>query len=105
MFNSHKFQEVEYRLRRSNSSRHGLGDRRQARRTESDLTGYITTPQNNQIVHCDILDLSGKGAQIRPTDVTQVPKFFELRMPGQSYLCEVIRRKGEQLGVQFLQHA
>ena len=72
---------------------------------ESDLTGYITSPQNNQIVHCDILDLSGKGAKIRPTDVSQVPKFFELRMPGQSYLCEVIRRKGQQLGVQFLQHA
>ncbi len=105
MFNSHKFQEVAYRPRRPRTSSRAEDDRRRARRTPLDLTGYITTPQNNQIVHCDILDFSVKGARLRPTDVSQVPKFFELRMPGQSYLCEVIRRKGEQLGVQFLQHA
>lgn len=105
MFNNHKHQEVEYRPRRSRPSRLSAGDRRQAYRSDSDLTGYITSPQNNQIVHCDILDFSGTGARLRPTDVSQVPKFFELRMPGQSYLCEVIRRKGQQLGVQFLQHA
>jgi hypothetical protein len=105
MFNNHKFQEVDYRPRQSRLSGHTADDRRQLRRMDTELTGYITSPQNNQIVHCDILDFSAKGAKIRPTDVSQVPKFFELRMPGQSYLCEVIRRKGQQLGVQFLQHA
>ena len=81
-------------------------DRRRAQRQPSERNAYITFSDNSRIVQCDILDISDKGARIRPSDASLVPKFFELRMPaGGAYLCEVTRRKDDYLGVQFLQFA
>ena len=50
-----------------------------------------------------ILDMSDTGAKIRPTNMSRLPSRFELRCGyGRTYICEVVRRSGFYLGVQFV---
>ena len=53
-----------------------------------------------------VLDMSDTGAKIRPSNMANLPPRFELRCGyGRSYNCEVVRRSGFYLGVQFVDRA
>ena len=59
-------------------------------------SGYCT-------MGCLILNTSDAGAVVRPADITLCPKEFVLKPPiGPSRDCEVVWRKGEDLGVRYL---
>jgi hypothetical protein len=59
-------------------------------------SGYCT-------MSCLILNTSDTGALVRPADILLCPKEFVLKPSvGPSRDCEVIWRKGEDLGVRYL---
>lgn len=50
-----------------------------------------------------VLDMSDTGAKIRPNNMAKMPERFELRCGfGRTYSCEVVRRSGFYVGVQFV---
>jgi len=52
---------------------------------------------------CQVLDLSGIGARLKPSDILVCPEQFTLKFSdGSVHLCEVKWRKGDILGVRFL---
>ncbi len=52
---------------------------------------------------CLILDTSDTGALVRPADIMLCPTEFVLKPGvGPSRACEVVFRKGEDLGVRYL---
>ena len=78
-----------------------LPDRRSAVREASNTGAFITF--QNQKMGCEILDISDRGARVRVSDMSDLPKFFELHTAdGEHFLCEVKRRKADEAGVQFL---
>jgi len=81
-----------------------LLDRRETDRDETHSGAYLVCQGSPSVMDCRILDLSSKGARIWVPDTAGIPKFFELHTPeGEAYLCELIRRKADHIGVQFLQ--
>jgi hypothetical protein len=81
------------------ASRDGMTERRRAR-----VGAYVTFRSGAEELACHIIDISSKGARLRLADVSTLPKFFELHTPeGEAYLCEIIRRKSDYVGVEFLQ--
>ena len=90
--------------RDENDSQRELPERREAPREESHAGAYIVCQGGPGVMDCRILDISVKGARIWLPDTAGVPKFFELHTPeGDSFLCELTRRKADHIGVQFLQ--
>jgi hypothetical protein len=85
-------------------SQRELPERREADREQTHSGAYLVCQGSPKVMDCRILDLSPKGARIWLPDTASVPKFFELHTPeGESYLCEMTRRKADHIGVQFLQ--
>lgn len=81
-----------------------LKDRRAVEREQTHAGAYIVCQGRPNVTDCRILDLSPKGARIWLSDTAGVPKFFELHTPdGEAFLCELIRRKADHIGVQFLE--
>lgn len=81
-----------------------LKDRREVEREEAHSGAYIVCQGRPNVMDCRILDLSPRGARIWLTDIAGIPKFFELHTPdGEAYLCELVRRKADHIGVQFLE--
>lgn len=88
------------------ASRDGLAERREAERRRAKVGAYITFRSGAEELACHIIDISSKGARLRSADVSTLPKFFELHTPGgEAYLCEIIRRKSDYVGVEFLQRS
>lgn len=89
---------------KEDSSQNEVTDRREAEREQAHSGAYLVCQGSSGVVDCRILDLSPKGARIWVSDTSGVPKFFELHTPeGEAYLCELVRRKADHIGVQFLQ--
>ena len=87
-------------------SREGLPERREAERRKARVGAYITFRNGAEELACHIIDISTKGARLRAADVASLPKFFELHTPaGEAFLCEIIRRKSDYVGVEFLQRS
>lgn len=81
-----------------------LKDRREVDREPSHAGAYIVCQGRPNVTDCRILDLSPRGARIWLPDTAGIPKFFELHTPdGEAFLCELIRRKADHIGVQFLE--
>ncbi len=86
------------------ASRDGMAERREAERRRARVGAYVTFRTGAEELACHIIDISSKGARLRLADVSTLPKFFELHTPeGEAYLCEIIRRKSDYVGVEFLQ--
>ena len=78
-------------------------DRRTASRRRTLQKASILIDGRADLQEGMILDISDTGAKIRPNNMAALPKRFELRCGyGRTYRCEVVRRSGFYLGVQFL---
>lgn len=78
-------------------------DRRTAARRRTLQKASILVNGGSDLLEGMILDMSDTGAKIRPNDMAKLPRRFELRCGyGRSYACEVVRRSGFYLGVQFV---
>lgn len=54
-------------------------------------------------MECAVLDYSQKGAKLQPSDIGEVPKFFELHLAGGgAFLCELTHRKSNHIVVRFI---
>ena len=92
--------------REESGSQKELTDRREAPREQTRAGAFIVCQGSPGVVDCRILDLSSRGARLWVSDIAGVPKFFELHTPeGEAYLCELVRRKADHIGVQFLQRS
>jgi len=98
------FFKDEMPSREENGSQKELLERREAEREQTHAGAYIVCQGGPGVMDCRILDLSPKGARIWVQDTAGVPKFFELHTPeGDAFLCELVRRKADHIGVQFLE--
>lgn len=90
--------------RDGNDSQKELLEKREVAREQTHTGAYIVCHGSPSIRDCRILDLSPKGARLWLADIDGVPKFFELHTPeGEAFLCELVRRKADHIGVQFLE--
>ena len=85
-------------------SQRELLEKREVEREQVQSGAYIVYHGSPGVMDCRILDLSQKGARLWLADIDGVPKFFELHTPeGDAFLCELVRRKADHIGVQFLE--
>jgi two-component system nitrate/nitrite response regulator NarL len=78
-------------------------DRRTAARRRTLQKVSILIDGRTDLLEGMVLDMSETGAKIRPNNMAKLPARFELRCGfGRSYNCEVVRRSGFYLGVQFV---
>ena len=81
-------------------------DRRTSARRRTLQKAAILVDGRAELVDGMVLDMSDTGAKIRPGNMERLPARFELRCGyGRNYLCEVVRRSGFYLGVQFVDAA
>ena len=82
----------------SNVRTHRGSDRK---RTIGNATLVFDDGQSS--MDCVVLDVSESGAKIRPADVKTLPENFEMRSASQTpYVCKVVRRKANYLGIQYV---
>jgi DNA-binding response OmpR family regulator len=78
-------------------------ERRHAPRAKSFKPAVIVYDNGKCTLDCTVLNLSEGGAAILPTDITNIPDCFTLRIRfGPTHECEVRWRRGNKLGVRFL---
>lgn len=81
----------------------GSADRRDTRRKRTLQKGELFYLDSGAAVECVVLDVSDRGARLRPLDVLSCPPQFRLRCPdGTLRHCEVMWRDGPDIGVRFL---
>lgn len=81
-------------------------DRRASARRRTLQKAAILVDGRPELLDGMVLDMSDTGAKIRPGNMSRLPARFELRCGyGRSYRCEVVRRSGFYLGVQFVDAA
>ena len=88
----------------SNAPQASIVDRRKARRQRSLLGTQIIFRNGNCVIGGQILNFSDDGALVRPADVFQCPDKFALKPrydPPRD--CEVMWRKGDRLGIRYVQ--
>jgi len=79
-------------------------ERQRIHRRRSLLGAQIIFRNGNCSMTCQILDISDTGALVRPLELALCPNKFVLRPRfDPSRECEVIWRKGEVLGVRFVE--
>ena len=77
-------------------------DRRRAPRSKTLKRAQIVYQGGHCVIDGTIMDMSQGGAKIRPADLLNMPRQFELRVQyGPTRRCEVVRRSGFYLGVRF----
>jgi len=65
-------------------------------------TGYIAYDTQDSAMNCTVMDLSDKGARLRPDDPLKVPDSFSLFVRDLDALpCQVTWRAGLFVGVRF----
>ena len=78
-------------------------DKRGSSRMKTLKSGTIVYQNDSCTMNCMILDLSDRGAKLRPIDVTILPETFRLMIAHSStYSCEVVRRTRDQVAVRFV---
>jgi len=81
-------------------------DRRASARRRTLQKAAILVDGSAELLDGMVLDMSDTGAKIRPGNMARLPSRFELRCGyGRVYSCEVVRRSGFYLGVQFVDAA
>lgn len=81
-------------------------DRRMSARRRTLQKASILVDGKSELLDGMVLDMSDTGAKIRPGNMARLPSRFELRCGyGRTYSCEVVRRSGFYLGVQFVDDA
>jgi hypothetical protein len=79
-------------------------ERRGLQRRRSLLGAQIIFRDGNCSMTCQVLDISETGALLRPLETSLCPNKFVLRPRFDRFReCEVIWRKGELLGVHFVE--
>lgn len=77
--------------------------RRHAARHKTMLSGKLVFNEMSSVVDCFVRDLSDTGARIKLAAPLQLPPVFILRFNnGRYHRCQVRRRAGLELGVEFL---
>lgn len=83
--------------------------------TEKDAQEYRHAPRKKTLraativyndaqctMDCAVLDLSARGARLRPLDPTILPDRFDLRLADDCVVpCTLVRRTGEEVAVDF----
>lgn len=65
--------------------------------------GEIVFKRDFCLMNCVVLDLSSKGARVRPESPEDCPEIFLLRLNDLScHVCSVIWREADQVGVTFV---
>ena len=65
-------------------------------------TGYIAFEGEGDTMNCTVMDLSDKGARLRPDDPLKIPDSFSLFVRDIDALpCQVTWRAGLYVGVRF----
>jgi hypothetical protein len=65
-------------------------------------TGHITFDDDSASMNCTVMDLSDKGARLRPDDPLKLPDSFSLCVRDIEALpCQVTWRAGLYVGVRF----
>ena len=78
-------------------------DRRRHPRRRVLKNALIVYNNRHCSMNCQILDLSDSGAKLLPADIFACPSEFELKPPiGEVRYCEVVWRRGTQIGVRYL---
>jgi hypothetical protein len=78
-------------------------DLRKYERLEWNRAGTISQLTGQHICGCFVMDISPNGARVAVNEPDVVPDYFRLDYgAGQRPRCSVKRRKGKQIGVQFL---
>ena len=77
-------------------------DRRREKRERTLKYGKIIHSGNSCMMDCMVLDLTESGARLKPNDIMLCPEEFVLKVQyGPTHGCEVVWRKGAELGVRF----
>jgi two-component system nitrate/nitrite response regulator NarL len=88
---------------RAAASRATRQDRRNAARKRTLQKASILVDGRSELLDGTVLDISDTGAKIRPGNMAKLPERFQLRCGyGRTYSCQVVRRSGFYLGVQFV---
>lgn len=78
-------------------------ERRSAQRQRTLCKAKLTFNGAQSSMECVVLEISETGARIRPADFAPLPEQFDLRIKGEFVLpCQIVRRTGEYIGVQFV---
>jgi len=85
----------------------GLGrrliERRKTPRYSTSNDARILFRNRSCQMKCAIVEVSNKGARLKPSDPVLLPNEFELVMsPTQRVICEVVHRTASEVGVRFL---
>ena len=81
-----------------------LGDRRAKPRNPLDAAAHILLPSGMAIA-CRVRDVSPSGARLLVDSILGLPTSFELRIKGQVFRAQVIRRSSRLLAVRFIDHS
>jgi hypothetical protein len=78
-------------------------DRRAVDRQRVLWKGSVLFLDTEGTIDCVVLDVSGSGARLRPSDVLSCPEQFRLTwLEEEPRLCEVVWRDSTYIGVRFL---
>lgn len=78
-------------------------ERRNASRRRTLKQGKIIFQDGHCVVDCAVLDMSEKGARVRPSDPLLCPDEFDLKVThGPIRPCEVVWQKAGIFGVRFV---
>jgi hypothetical protein len=81
----------------------GAGGRRLNERRKTLLSAKLVLGDMSSVIDCFVRDLSDSGARVALAAPVQLPQVFVLRFNNGTYhRCRVMRRKGLEIGVQFL---
>ena len=81
----------------------GDPEKRVSSRKRTIKSGTIVYRNGNCTMKCSILNLSEKGAMLKPADPIQVPADFRLVIDfGPSHDCEIVRKTRDQIAVRFV---
>lgn len=78
-------------------------DKRTHPRIESRYAAWIVADDGSLIQECIVRDVSGAGAKLGVEHSSSVPDEFTLLLPEEGrFLCRVVWRSDETIGVSFL---
>lgn len=74
-----------------------------ARSARFDLKKNGQIKFNDQVIHCEIIDVSHSGAQLRVSSAARIPKYFDLYIDiaKQIFRCALVWRNVDSVGIRF----
>jgi hypothetical protein len=81
-----------------------MDNRRRALRVNFVKSAQLVTADGKIIRRCEVRDLSSRGAKLLLSDHADLPDDVMLHLPldGVTWPCRIMRRRGGEIGVQFV---